>query len=318
MPMSESVRRFLSEENILAQLHIQTEDVWPVHASYDTFFRKVLRDENHSLQRHFEEWKRPGRPVHAFDYFGSGSYITDMHSIDSLTGVRLLDDRTAEEKLMAPSHKHIITGNLYAPSVWKRTIPEHMRNLGITKISHATCLAFGPFFHDLDWIEMGNIKQELKGDIVKFDTITYLSVYFPFLQRIYGLLDDEGELFTQIPLIGLTHGFIHTWIAHLKQFNIEAESPSLTVLKLIKHAGAPDRLPVFGFRNLERESLMQIVPDIESAHWLTNTIGSISSDTPIEDVIIRLQRHDGREISQSPYRDTTILRHMIASSLAAL
>jgi hypothetical protein len=188
---------------------------------YDWYFSELLKKENAgTFQEILAKRKSAGIPAHALDLFGGGYFITDLSTVDSITGVRLQDNSAellrditdqnnqlpAEEsakkrkygnaldllpKLLASPQWGIVEGNLYRPDTWKK-LRTYQHAKGIPSFDLIVAKPDGAFadkeiFHVTD-----------RGSDEVYDR--YGRVFLRLLNNAYTVLSfNEGKLFSECP-----------------------------------------------------------------------------------------------------------------------
>lgn len=335
--MLSGAKEFLRQEKFLAEYNLKVNgDIWFVDhngTGYNVFFRHVLNrgrpdfgsfepegnyedyllkiERGQTLQKEINARKSAGKSTHVFCFFGSGDFITDMSSVDSLSAFRLSDDAPESDKQTRPANIFVLPGNLYSPHFWKKDVSEHMANNGIPAIDMAVCRPADPFSH--------LYLDVLYQNYTIFNIRTYLSIYYPLLQRLYRLISsDDGEIFTQIPLIGLTKELVELWVNELNVTGVKAQNHLANVLHIIKTPNSPRDLPDFNFDILMEEVLQNIPIDFEALSEITQLLGEIPRDATSDEIINELIKGKKGNKTWRVILDSPVLRQFVTGALLAL
>lgn len=255
--MSKEFRDFLKQEKVKAAKVIQNGDRYGTdnalgckhiphtalnRIGYEWSFRYLLGQK--TFQQLIDERKQNQLPNHVLDLFGSGEFVTDMASVDSLTAIKLTDRVVVDDRIFQNSNYSLLSGNLYLSGTW-HALSEHRRRQNIPGFDFIVCRPAAGFGHE--------------EDERKFDMETYLNIYHVFLQRVYSILSPQnGTFFTKIPSLIDSFKFpdeiIASWQQKMNEAGLLVEYSDLNeTLKIIKTEKSPIRLPTYSYSFLVNE-----------------------------------------------------------------
>jgi hypothetical protein len=185
------------------------------------------------LERLFLERKERGLSNHVLELFGPGSerYNPDFDKADSWHGVTLVD----HSERLGGNVKFIPT-NLYKPSSYRK-IREILSKDGLEGVDIILCNPVGPF----------QKKQTVSATVPET-----LSIYYGFLKKIYRMLREQGEIYSQIPShasknhdIILERRIMESFVEVLNTLGVAVEMRYnvFRAIKIVKTNSAPEVLP---------------------------------------------------------------------------
>lgn len=198
--------------------------------SYDYFFSPILKEEGYDT---FQEWLRnrrmKGLPAHVLDLFGSGYFIDDLDSVDSITGMRVLDSSEIElarlqetrfpacvpifqeqntiavdkMTMYAQSGKwRVVPGNIYHPDTWRR-LDEDPRQL-TRMYDLVTVKPEGAFLHDE--IFHPDDTHAVTHNAIKDIGDVYALQFLQLLDNAYTRTNPHGGMIaTEVPQFIVGH-----------------------------------------------------------------------------------------------------------------
>lgn len=192
--------------------------------SYDRFFAPLLQEEGvDTFSGLLEARGRAGLSRHVLELFGSGYFIEDFTTVDTVTGVRLLDASLATieelqevmgdihdrdpllrisraisriEEVTASPKWSLVEGNPFKPDTWgkldssrkKREIP----SFGVTVIKPEAAFEEAEIFHPFDYANLVSDPDHIN----KIYSLKFLKL----LNRAYRRSSShDGMIFAQVP-----------------------------------------------------------------------------------------------------------------------
>ncbi len=200
-------------------VHLNNKDWWrfdqftyPNPKSPEMHTLKPLLGEGVSLQKIIDQRKASGRSTHILELFGSGKFLPNPKSADTITGVRLKDitytDHPDRQTMSRPSHHTVLEGDLFEEKTWTG-ISQHMEYKSISSFDMVVCAP------GAGWDSYENLGSQA----------AWLSIYYPILQKTYDLLSpNDGTLYTAVPMnIKITAEPLEEWGERMNDARIKTK-----------------------------------------------------------------------------------------------
>ncbi|MES2769871.1 MAG: hypothetical protein V4596_12060 [Bdellovibrionota bacterium] len=173
---------------------------WPEdgpNASYEFHFQDVLKKHGVSeykgyFERFLSDRKSQGLTTNALDLMGSGYYLKDFTTIDSMTGLRYENLSISKEEIERYGQPTEVTGNIFSTTTWQKLAQSNAER----NIKGVDLIAMRP--------SGGWTNYPFKSTDHQAESIVFV------LTNSVSILNPKGEIYFKLG----THNFNGDLIAH--------------------------------------------------------------------------------------------------------